>query len=449
MALKIQNSKKRVLLLANSAEAPAFQGILSQLSVEVVLISDEKEMFQRSKELSANVVVIDTSFWRDGKIDLSALSELIQNRGMKCLLVSSPNDFVDLDRAWQSGAYDCVLKPLNTREFIIHLNTALYGKRRITCLGGGTGLFTILLGLKKLPNVLLSSVVSMSDSGGSSGRLRSSFGILPPGDVRRSLVALSDAPELMNRVIQYRFDRGTDFENHSFGNLFLTVLAQISGSMSEAVRALGDILNIQGIVLPATTTPSDLVARFENGTIVHGESKIDLCEGRDPYLRIVDLWHDPKPEVNPEAYISIMFSDLVILGPGDLYTSVASNLCLPGIREAIQKTHAKKIYICNVMTKPGETTAYTAADHVREIVKYLGGDYLDYVFLSTTQFSDAAVSEYAKLGQVLVLAQDAQEIQKITKAKVILGDLASEQELVRHDSNKVKNEIEKLLTQKP
>jgi len=287
--------------------------------------------------------------------------------------------------------------------------------------------------------------VNMSDDGGSSGKLSQSMGILPPGDIRRSLVALSNAPELMNQIVQYRFDHSGVFQGHSFGNIFLAVLSQIKGSMPEAVRALSDILNIQGIVLPATVTLTKLVARFENGQVVEGESKIDLCEGREGDLRIEKLWHEPEATCDADAYSAIINSELVTIGPGDLFTSVITNLTVKNIREALAKTKAKKLYICNLMTKPGETSNFNAADHIREIIKYMGGDFLDYILISNTTLSKESIAEYAKKKQSPVKTGDMGSIRSLTKAQVITADIGNQKELVRHDSEKLKKEIQKII----
>jgi len=288
--------------------------------------------------------------------------------------------------------------------------------------------------------------VSTTDDGGSSGRLRDSFGVLPPGDIRRSLVALSNAPDIMNKFIQYRFKKGGSFKGHSFGNLFLTVLNEIEGTMSDAVKGAGDILNINGIVYPVSSTDSTLCALFEGGKTIKGESKIDLCLGRSPGLRLKKCWHEPEPKCDVNAYASIINSDIVTIGPGDLYTSVITNLLISDIRKAIVQTSAKKVYICNLMTKPGETSGYDAFDHIKEIIRYLKTDCLDYCLLAdTTRFSRTALHTYAKKGQYPVEAGSLQRLKKITKAKIVIADLAHEKELIRHDSDKLKYQIGKII----
>jgi len=225
-------------------------------------------------------------------------------------------------------------------------------------------------------------------------------------------------------------------------------LTEIKGSLSEAVRTIGDILNIQGIVLPMTNTQTTLCARFEDGTVIKGESKIDLCEARDPSLSIQEIWHEPKTKSNIDALSSIINSDIVTIGPGDLFTSVITNLLVKDIREAVSRTKAKKIYICNLMTEPGETTKYTAFDHVKEVIKYMKGDHLDYIIISNTKLSERAIREYARKYQSPVGVGDIKRICSITKADVIIADVGHETELVRHDSIKIKNVVSNILKHK-
>jgi uncharacterized cofD-like protein len=417
---------------------------LSRLKVKVESSEDEKAALKAASSARISLFIVDVD--RIGaEIQLVRLATKLRLSKKPFIVLSTRKDHEAFLMMRSIGAADYVIRPYSQREFMMRFNAVLHKKKRIACIGGGTGLFTLLLGLKTLPNALLVSIVNMSDDGGSSGKLSQTFGILPPGDIRRSLVALSNAPELMNQIIQHRFDKGGDLHGHSFGNIFLTVLAEVKGSMSEAVRALSDILNIQGIVLPSSRTLTKLVARFQDGTVVKGESKIDLCEGRKPSLKISKIWHEPESEGEADAYASILNSDVVTIGPGDLFTSVITNLAVKDIREALLKTKAKKIYVCNLMTKPGETTGFTAADHVREVVHYLGADCLDYVLVSKTVFSEESVNEYSKKSQVPVPPGTAAGIRKYTKAKVVFADVADEKELVRHDSQKLRTEIEKII----
>jgi uncharacterized cofD-like protein len=211
------------------------------------------------------------------------------------------------------------------------------------------------------------------------------------------------------------------------------------------VKELADILYIQGIVLPIAKSQTTLCAEFENGEIVKGESKIDLCEDRNPELAITKLWHEPPQECDIDAYSCIINSDIVTIGPGDLFTSVITNLVIKNVSDALKRTKAKKIYICNLMTKPGETTGFDACRHVKEVVDYLGGDYLDYVIISNTRLSESAIAEYAKKNQSPVQLGGMENMKAITKAKIIVADVSHETELVRHDEAKIRNEMMKIM----
>ncbi len=417
------------------------------MPLRVHAVPDEAAL-ERALRTRPAAAVIDNDPFMD-----AARKERIMRRlkraGVPFIAVSAQKDREAILRSAALGASDTVLRPFNQREFIMRFNAVVQKKKRVACIGGGTGLFTLLLGIKTLPNALVISIVNMSDDGGSSGKLSQMFGILPPGDIRRSLVALSNAPDVMNQIIQHRFEKRGDLHGHSFGNIFLTVLAEVKGSMSEAVKALSDILNIQGIVLPATRTLTSLVARFSNGAVVKGESKIDRCVGRPPQARVKRLWHDPPPECDAEAFSSLVHADLIVIGPGDLFTSVATNLVVADIREAVVRSRAKKVYVCNLMTKPGETWGYDAADHAREIVRYLGKDCLDSVIVSNTCLSEEAIEEYARKDQKPVAPPAPARLRRVTHAKLILADVGNETELVRHDSAKLRDEIARLIAHLP
>jgi len=435
---------KKFLLIGSGPFVEEIKKALSSLALEVEVANVYAEIAPRLKK--AEIVVFDQDSY-------SSSSRMVKS--ILRIIVLSKKDFVILSRkkstlavlsAKKAGAADYILKPYNIREVNLRLSAILNQKKRIACIGGGTGLFNLLMGIKSLPAILPISIVSTTDDGGSSGRLRDSFGVLPPGDIRRSLVALSNAPEIMNKIIQYRFSKGACFSGHSFGNLLLTVLNDIEGSMAGAVRGVGDILNINGIVYPIASTESVLCAEFEDGTIVKGEHNIDLCKNRAPELRIKKCWHKPVPKCDINAYSAIINSDFVTIGPGDLYTSVITNLLIKNIREAIVKSRAKKIYICNLMTKPGETFGYGAFDHIKEILRYLKRDCLDYIILADSRkLRKDALARYAKKKQFPVGIGDLAKIRKLTKADIIIADLAHEQELIRHDSQKIRDQIGRII----
>lgn len=446
--LAILKQEQRVFFWGGKKEAEEFKGLFSRASIYFTAGS-KKELFPGTRDgRPFDLVVLDLD--SEGHVSnpkaVAGLVGKIRKAHKKVVILSCRRDFKLIRAAFEAGTSDYILKPFNQRELSARILAILEGKKRICCLGGGTGLFTLLSALKTLPDILLISLVNMSDDGGSSGRLRSSFGILPPGDIRRSLVALSNAPEVMNELIRYRFDRGGELRDHSLGNLLLTGLAGMKGSMAEAVRAMGDILNIQGIVLPITQTMTEFVARFENEKVIRGESRISLCAGRDPALKIRKVWHEPHAECDASSYASILHADVVIIGPGDLFTSVITNLVIRKVSEAISLSRAKKIYVCNLMTRPGETSGLDARAHVKRVVDVLGKDPFNYVLVSNTRFSKAAIARYAKLDQHPVLINEKEGLEGITQAKEILADIADQKELVRHDLQKLRNQLLPLLS---
>ena len=225
---------------------------------------------------------------------------------------------------------------------------------KIVAIGGGTGLSMLLKGIKKYTNNI-TAIVTVGDDGGSSGRLREEMGILPPGDIRNCIAALADDEDLVTKLFQYRFKKGEGLGGHSFGNLFLTAMCAITGNMVKAVRESANVLNIRGVVLPTTLDDMKLAAEFDDGTFVKGESNIP-----EVHKRIKRLYTEPADcRALPEALEAISNADLIILGPGSLYTSVIPNLLVAGIADAIEQSHAKKIYVCNIMTQPGETDGYS------------------------------------------------------------------------------------------
>jgi uncharacterized cofD-like protein len=433
---------KKFLLIGSGNFINEIKPAISGLALEIDIANTLPEIGAKLKRKDIDFAILDDDSVKNAL-------PILKRSNIKFVVISGKKSIRAISFARAAGACDYVLKPYNMRELILKLSALVNGKIKVSCIGGGTGLFNLLMGIKNISGIMLASIVSMTDDGGSSGRLRESFGVLPPGDVRRSLVALSNAPEVMNELMRYRFDKGSCFKGHNLGNLLLTALAKIKGSMSNAVSGLGDVLNIQGIVHPVSTSKSKLCALFEDGLVVKGESKIDLCENRSPELRIKDCWHEPKSKCDISAYSSIINSDFVTIGPGDLFTSVITNLLIKEIREAITETKARKIYICNLMTKPGETSNYDALDHIREVLKYLKKDCLDYIVISDNNgLSMDSVLRYSRKGQFPVKVGDLSEIRKITKAKIIVADISHETELIRHDSEKLKNVIFEIIKER-
>ena len=313
--------------------------------------------------------------------------------------------------------------------------------KNIVVIGGGTGCFTVLSGLKKYP-VYLSAIVSMADSGGSTRILREEFGILPPGDVRQALIALSRSEKSLANLFNYRFNEGSGLSGHSFGNLLITALERIKGSFEKAIEEAGKILNIKGEVIPVTLQNTHLYATLENGKVVKGEANIDVPK-HDPNLKIKRVYLKPQAKVNKKAKSAISKADLIIIGPGDLYTSILPNLLVNGIPKAIRKSKAKKIYICNLMTKHGETNNFCRLDFVREIEKYLGCKFLDYVIVNNRKPSSARIIKYEKEGAIFVKCNGKNNSRK--KPKIIKGNFLRKKGFIRHDPNKLAKALIKLI----
>jgi len=314
----------------------------------------------------------------------------------------------------------------------------LYRKRklsrgpRIVAVGGGTGLSMLLSGIKNITNNI-TAIVSVGDDGGSSGRLRESLGILPPGDIRHCMTALADDEDLVTKLFKYRFDNGEGLEGHSFGNLFLTAMCEITGDMASAVKASANVISLRGQVLPATLDDMKLAAEMEDGRIIHGESMIPEAKGH-----IKRLFSEPEDcKALPEALRAIEDAELIILGPGSLYTSVIPNLLIKEISQAISKSKAKKIYVCNIMTQPGETDGYNVSDHLKALLRHSGVEHLVDAVLVNDNLPDLPYEKYSEKGQFPV-GLDIAEIKKLgidICAKNLVEP--SKDGLIRHSAKKV------------
>ena len=303
---------------------------------------------------------------------------------------------------------------------------------KVVAIGGGTGLSMLLRGIKKYTNNI-TAVVTVGDDGGSSGRLREDMGILPPGDIRNCIAALADDDDLITELFQYRFKNGEGLEGHSFGNLFLTALCAITGNMVKAVKESSNVLNIRGVVLPATLDDMKLAAEFEDGTIIKGESNIP-----EAHKQIKRLFTEPAVcKALPEVLDAIANADLIILGPGSLYTSVIPNLLVSGVVEAIMESRAKKIYVCNIMTQPGETDNYSVASHVNALLNHANGRKIIDAVLVNNSLPEKISEGYAKNGSIPVRL----DMENLIPAgvTVVSQKLIEEnkQGLVRHSSNRV------------
>jgi len=311
-------------------------------------------------------------------------------------------------------------------------------KSKIVVIGGGTGVFTVLSGLKKYP-LDLAAVVSMADDGGSTGTLREEFGILPPGDIRRALVAMSHSDNrLLSDLFNYRFEQG-GLRGHAFGNILITALERVTGSFEEAVEEAGRILGVGGAVLPVTLSSVKLCARLQDGSIVRGETNIDIPK-HDGGLRIKKIWLEPKATLNNKARQAILSADLLVIGPGDLYTSIVPNLIVEGAKEAIKKSKAKKVYVANLMTKWGETHSFAAKDFIQAVESYVGRGVLDYVIINTKRPSSQRLKHYESEFSQFVGTQNL-----LSKPVPVFGDFLRRQGFVRHDPDRLAEVLVSLL----
>lgn len=321
---------------------------------------------------------------------------------------------------------------------VIYQRRYLSQGHRIVVIGGGTGLSTMLRGLKQYSSNIV-AVVTVTDDGGSSGRLKEEMGILPPGDIRNCLVALADAEPTMTKLFQYRFSQANNsFEGHSFGNLLIAAMTQITGDFEKAIKETSHILAIRGLVLPATTDRVRLQAEFMDGSLIEGETNITKTPGAIKYMML------HPSNVNPldETLRSIELADAIVLGPGSVFTSIVPNLLVNGISEAIERSEAVKIYVCNVMTQPGETDSFTAADHVRAIARHSECRVFQHVLVNQERPTKELLEKYAQEGQYFV-EPDIADIRDMGY-RPIVGDYISQTDVVRHDPDKLAEAIIKL-----
>ena len=315
----------------------------------------------------------------------------------------------------------------------------------VVCIGGGTGMSMMLRGLKNYVKNI-TAIVTMSDDGGGSGVLRDELGMPPPGDIRNCIQALSNIEPTMEKIWSYRFECGS-LKGQSFGNLFLAAMNGISNSFDEAVSRVSEVLAITGRVLPVTTEDVRLAAKFEDGGEILGESKITEAKKKH-HCRIKSVHLVPEhPPALRECIEAISTSDMIILSPGSLYTSIIPNLLVDGISDAILKSDALKLYICNVMTQPGETENYTAQDHIKAIFTHGGGKMFDYCLINNSEVSDEALEKYAKDGAVPVAA-DTCQIEKMGVCPVFANVAGYSDSFFRHNPWLLAAEIMKLYNEK-
>jgi uncharacterized cofD-like protein len=316
--------------------------------------------------------------------------------------------------------------------------------KKVVVIGGGTGNFVVLSGLKKYP-LDLTAIVSMADDGGSTGILRDELGVLPPGDVRQCLVALSNSSRLMRSLMNYRFENG-GLGGHSFGNLLLSALEKVTGSFEKAVEEAGKILYIKGKVIPVTTHQTRLKMVLKNSKILEGEKEVYLSQEIDQGYRTIYL--EPFPKVNPRVIEEIGSADLVVIGPGGLHTSLIPNLLVEGVGEAVCKSGAKKVFVVNLMNRKGQTTHFKASDYLNELIRFIGKDPFDYILINIQKPQKALIEVYAAEGNLV--ENDLKDGRAITAE--MLGGLPEDpkkdlmkRSLIRHDSKKLAQELMKIV----
>ncbi|MBU0468779.1 MAG: YvcK family protein [Candidatus Omnitrophica bacterium] len=331
--------------------------------------------------------------------------------------------------------------PKGERELVNILYQKRYLERgpKIVTIGGGHGLSHLIFGLKEYTSNI-TAIVTVADSGGSSGRLREEFNIVAPGDIRNCLVALADAPALMGELFQFRFSQDSELKGHNFGNLFLTAMVQLTdGDFERAVKETSKVLAIRGKVVPATVSNIHLIAEYSDGTKMEGEASIPSKGVAIDRLSLTD--EDAYP--TSDALDAIEEADIIILGPGSLYTSIIPNLIIKGMSEAIAKASAFKIYVCNVMTQKGETTGYSASDHVKAIVKHSNSKVIDACLINNASAPENTLDRY-QFEESFPVKADIEKIREMG-CRVVATDLLGVTDYVQHDSSKLNRALIRLI----
>jgi len=334
--------------------------------------------------------------------------------------------------------------PERERDLVNILYQRRYLERgpKIVAFGGGHGLSNLLLGLKEY-TANLTAIVTVADSGGSSGRLREEFNIVAPGDIRNCLVALADSPALLGQLFQFRFSEDSQLKGHNFGNLFLTAMVQLTnGDFEEAVRESSKVLAIRGKVVPSTVSNVHLIAEYVDGTRTEGEAKIPKAKVKIKRLSLTPS--DCRP--TEEALEAIANAEIIIISPGSLYTSILPNLIIPGMAEAIQKSNAFKIYVCNVMTQEGETDHYSASDHVKALVEHTNKNIIDACLINHAVAPPDMLGRY-EAEHSYPVGPDREKIVNMGFS-VVSEDLLSVKDYVRHDSKKLMKALINLIETK-
>ncbi len=309
--------------------------------------------------------------------------------------------------------------------------------KKVVFICGGTGGFTILTGIRDYP-YKLSAIVNMADDGGSTGVLREEFGTLPAGDIRRALIALSDTnKKVLSELFNFRFDEESSLRGHSMGNLLLTALEKITGDFGSAVKEAGKILNIEGEVIPVTLTKTKLMAHLSDGKLVEGETNIDIPK-HDGNIKIKDIYLSPSAPANEKALSAISKADIIVLGPGDVYTSILPNLAVEGIAGAVKNSKAKVIYNVNIMTKFGETNGFKASDFVIRMEEFIGKGRIDVITINTEKPTGEIVDRYEEENVEFV-------VDDLNVNNVVRADMLRDGQFLRHDSEKLAKILAKII----
>ena len=378
--------------------------------------------------LGAAILIVDWYRRLPDESFIFALTGAGLDRPIRALLVAAGGILLTSVGVW--GLMRSIVSPFVTRgDSVLEV---LYTKRylargpRIVALGGGTGLSTLLRGLKGY-SANITAIVTLADDGGSSGRLRQQLGIAPPGDIRNCIAALADAEPLMTQLMQYRFPPGSGLDDHAFGNLFIAAMTAVTGDFDEAVRESNRVLAVRGQVLPATSVPLNLAATLESGRRLEGQASISAAA--EPIASVSIEPADVR--ANPEAIERILEADLVVVGPGSLYSSVLPNLLISDIRDAVAAANGIRAYVCNVATQPGETGFYSAAQHLEALIDHVGDGLFDYVLLNDNH--DARRPE-GWLGQPVQVDVRRLESFEVT---IVEEDLVDVTNAHRHDPAKL------------
>lgn len=323
-------------------------------------------------------------------------------------------------------------------------------KKKIVVIGGGTGTFTVLSGLKKYPDLDLTAIVTMADDGGSTGILRDEFGVLPPGDLRQCLVALSEESDVLRQLFNHRYDRGT-LEGHNFGNIFISTLEQVTGNLDSALDFVGEILKIRGKVLPVTLNKIRLVTKLKNGKILNSEHELSSYQLISRF-GIQEMKLTPRAKINKKAAAAIQDADLVVIGPGNLYASLIPNFLVEGVSAALRTSKAKKVYVANLMNKHGHTDDFTVAHYIAALEQYIG-NVITTVIHNTKLPPKALVRRYSEEGTPVPIAHGiSKKTFTIVGADVLADTLYAPSKkdplrrtLIRHDSDKLAKVILEIL----